>query len=81
MPSVLLDHGDYLLLFTDLLHASATQLGVVDIKNKCKIDGYDVVNKMEYPADDELNSYDAIMITGSSKSASAARVKQNVSCA
>ncbi|KAJ7182672.1 class I glutamine amidotransferase-like protein [Mycena crocata] len=69
MPSVIGVHGDYHVLFTELLHASAKQHGITDIEDKCKLDAYDVVHKMEYPTDTQLESYDGILITGSKASA------------
>ncbi|KAK7050442.1 glutamine amidotransferase type-1 domain-containing protein [Favolaschia claudopus] len=69
MPSVVEEHGDYDVLFPTLLHSAGKQLGIDDIASKCKLDYYDVVKKMEYPTDEQLDAYDGILITGSKASA------------
>ncbi|KAJ6466935.1 class I glutamine amidotransferase-like protein [Mycena sanguinolenta] len=69
MPSVVEEHGDYHVLFTNLLHAAGKQLGIDEIADKCKLDPYDVVTKMEYPTDEQLAVYDGILITGSKANA------------
>ncbi|KAF7377683.1 Glutamine amidotransferase type-1 domain-containing protein [Mycena sanguinolenta] len=69
MPSVVEEHGDYHVLFTNLLHAAGKQLGIDEIADKCKLDPYDVVTKMEYPTDEQLEAYDGILITGSKANA------------
>ncbi|KAK7052321.1 glutamine amidotransferase type-1 domain-containing protein [Favolaschia claudopus] len=69
MPSVVEEHGDYDVLFPILLHSAGKQLGIDDIASKCKLDYYDVVKKMEYPTDEQLDTYDGILITGSKASA------------
>ena len=53
-------HGDYLTIFTSLLTRSLP-LGVD--KRTFVLDNYDVVDKMEYPSEDDR--YDALLITGS----------------
>lgn len=57
-------HGDYLDIFSSLLTRSLPP--GVD-KDIFVLDNYDVVHKMEYPA--ENDAYDALLITGSPKSA------------
>lgn len=54
-------HGDYLAIFSDLLTRSLPS-GAAD-KATFVLDNYDVVDKMEYPAD--VEGYDALLITGS----------------
>jgi hypothetical protein len=56
-------HGDYLTIFSNLLTRSLPPGADKDI---FVLDNYDVVNKMEYPADAE--KYDALLITGSGDS-------------
>jgi len=56
-------YGDYTVVFTEFLRRSLPQ----DIE--FTLDPYDVVSKMEYPSDDQLDSYDGIMYTGSAASA------------
>jgi hypothetical protein len=53
-------HGDYLAIFSSLLTRSLPP--GVD-KGIFVLDNYDVVDKMDYPAEDD--EYDALLITGS----------------
>jgi hypothetical protein len=53
-------HGDYLAIFSNLLTRSLPSDADKEI---FVLDNYDVVDKMEYPADAE--GYDALLITGS----------------
>ncbi|KAJ6567699.1 class I glutamine amidotransferase-like protein [Mycena vulgaris] len=69
IPSVVSDHGDYHVLFTDLLAAAAAQLGISDIAAKCTLDPYDVVHTKAYPSDTQLDACGGILITGSKFSA------------
>lgn len=68
LPEVVAAHGDYHVMFTALLHAAGGELGIADIADQCTLDPYDVVTKMEYPTEEQLNTYDGILITGSSES-------------
>jgi len=68
LPAVVAEHGDYTTIFNALLTVT------VPIRNPegpapFRLDSFDVVNKMEYPSDDDLDQYDAIMMTGSGASA------------
>ncbi|KAJ6551464.1 class I glutamine amidotransferase-like protein [Mycena capillaripes] len=69
IPSVREVHGDYHVMFTDLLLAAGKQLGIDDIASKCKLDAYDAEHKMEYPTDEQLDAYEGIQITGSKANA------------
>lgn len=69
LASVSAEHGDYHVIFTQLLHASGKELGIADIADKCCLDPFDVVHKMEYPTDHQLDAYDGLLITGSKASA------------
>lgn len=66
VPEVLDNYGDYHQIFTSLMTASLP--GGTNLASY-KLDPYDVVHRMEYPSDDELDRYDGIMITGSAASA------------
>jgi len=55
-------YGDYGVVFTEFLRSSLPK----DVE--FTLDPYDVV-KMEYPSDDQLDSYDGILYTGSAASA------------
>ncbi|KAG6864345.1 hypothetical protein C0991_010320 [Blastosporella zonata] len=54
-------YGQYLALFTRFLQDSLPD----DAQVSFALDPFDVVNKMEYPSDEQLDSYDALMYTGS----------------
>ncbi|KAG6889383.1 hypothetical protein C0992_005515 [Termitomyces sp. T32_za158] len=54
--------GDYHAVFTAFLAAAAPG-------HEFELVAYDVVHKMEYPSDDELGSFDALMYTGSASNA------------
>ncbi|KAF8066792.1 class I glutamine amidotransferase-like protein [Lyophyllum atratum] len=56
-------YGDYTVVFTEFLRRSLPK--DVDFT----LDPYDVVSNMEYPTDDQLDSYDGIMYTGSAAAA------------
>lgn len=59
-PYVLEEHGDYLAIFTRFFKNSLPDKSVEFV-----IDGYDVVQKQEYPPDE--SEYDAVVITGSGR--------------
>ena len=59
IPAILAVHGDYTNIFRTLLEQTLPP------NFELVLDPYDVVNKMEYPDDDKLKEYDAIMLTGS----------------
>ncbi|KAL0064544.1 hypothetical protein AAF712_008489 [Marasmius tenuissimus] len=63
IPVVLAAHGDYTNIFRTLLESTLPP------NFELVLDPYDVVNKMEYPDDDKLKEYDAIMLTGSAANA------------
>jgi len=55
------ENGDYVAIFQRFLQASApTRAGF-----QYTVDPYDVFRKQEYPAEDKLDDYDGIIITGS----------------
>lgn len=56
-------HGDYYVMFSTLLTRA---LPSTVNKENYVLDNYDVVNRMEYPAEHE--EYDALLITGSGES-------------
>jgi GMP synthase-like glutamine amidotransferase len=58
LPSVVQTHGDYLAIFTRFFKAS-----LPDPQVEFSLDGFDVVNKQEYPPLD--TEYDGIVISGS----------------
>jgi hypothetical protein len=58
IPAVLKTHGDYLAIFTRLFKES-----LPDPQVEFTMDGFDVVNKQEYPSLDA--AYDGVVITGS----------------
>jgi hypothetical protein len=64
-PPVLKAHGDYHAIFSDLLTRSLPPCAG---KKIYVLDNYDVVDKMEYPSDDDV--YDALLITGSGERSS-----------
>ncbi|KAF5383389.1 hypothetical protein D9757_006079 [Collybiopsis confluens] len=66
IPEVVAEHGEYPGIFTELMQKSLPE-GSEDWD--FKLDAYDVVTKMEYPSEDEIESYDAFMYTGSAASA------------
>lgn len=57
IPAVVSLHGDYHVIFGDLLKASLPE------NASFTLDPYDVVHKQEYPPDNV--EYDGILITGS----------------
>jgi hypothetical protein len=59
IPAVVATHGDYHVIFSDLLKASLPENATFIL------DPYDVVHKQEYPPDNA--EYDGILITGSGK--------------
>ncbi|KIJ56370.1 hypothetical protein M422DRAFT_23651 [Sphaerobolus stellatus SS14] len=61
-PAVFSEHGDYLAIFKRFFQAS-----LPDPTVKYTVDGYDVVNKQEYPSLDD--NYDGVLLTGSAASA------------
>ncbi|KAJ3758115.1 class I glutamine amidotransferase-like protein [Lentinula raphanica] len=65
MKEVVAEHGEYPKIFHDLMRKSLP----VELGWECTMDAYDVVHKMEYPSEDEIDSYDAFMYTGSAASA------------
>ncbi|KAJ3965777.1 class I glutamine amidotransferase-like protein [Lentinula raphanica] len=65
MKEVVAEHGEYPKIFHDLMRKSLP----VELGWEFTMDAYDVVHKMEYPSEDEIDSYDAFMYTGSAASA------------
>ena len=62
LPVPLLDiHGDYGRIFRRFL------LKALPNDTSFTLDPYDVVYKMEYPAEDQIDSYDGILYTGSGR--------------
>jgi hypothetical protein len=57
IPAVVSAHGNYHVIFGDLLKASLPE------NTTFTLDPYDVVHKQEYPPDDA--QYDGILMTGS----------------
>jgi hypothetical protein len=57
LPAVLAEHGNYTLIFDELLRASMPA-GATYV-----LSSYDVVHKMEYPPPDE--EWDGVLLTGS----------------
>jgi hypothetical protein len=58
LPAVVEAHGDYLAIFSRFFETS-----LPDPQVEFSLDGFDVVNKQEYPSLDA--GYDAVVITGS----------------
>ncbi|KAF8513087.1 class I glutamine amidotransferase-like protein [Gautieria morchelliformis] len=61
LPSVVQTHGDYLAIFTRFFKAS-----LPDPQVEFSLDGFDVVDKQDYPPLDA--AYDGVVITGSAAS-------------
>lgn len=57
------EYGPYGDVFTRFFRASLPK-GAPDFI----LDSFDVVHKMEYPSDDKIDGYDAIVLTGSGNS-------------
>lgn len=58
IQSVIDDDGDYTDIYNTLLRASRPDILYT-------LDPYDVRNKLEYPRPEDLDKYDAIVLTGS----------------
>jgi len=57
-PAVLAEYGDYLAIFKRFLKSSSPDSSI-----EYTVDGFDVVNKQEYPSLED--NYDGILLTGS----------------
>ncbi|KAI5826439.1 class I glutamine amidotransferase-like protein [Schizophyllum commune Tattone D] len=72
MPAVQREYGDYAQIFRDLLRNAlpASKAGSDgDASPPFILDAFDVVHKMEYPKEEEMETYDAVLLTGSAASA------------
>ena len=68
MPAVQREYGDYAQIFKHLLRNAlpASKSGSDgDAPPPFILDAFDVVHKMEYPKEEELETYDAVLLTGS----------------
>jgi len=63
---VVSEHGDYHRIFTELLRKSSPETGSMDLS--FKLDAYEV-RQLLYPSEEQIDTYDAVLITGSSASA------------
>jgi hypothetical protein len=61
-PNLQEKYGDYTRVFTNFFRSAQPK------KIDFTLDSYDVVQKMEYPPEDKLDSYDGIVLTGSGNS-------------
>lgn len=61
ISEVVSEDGDYDVLYSNLLR-SALPTGS---QQEFKLDAYDVVRAKDYPSDEELGTYNAILISGS----------------
>lgn len=58
-PNLQEEYGDYTAVFSNFFRSALPK------KIDFTLDSYDVVQKMEYPQEDKLDSYDGIVLTGS----------------
>jgi hypothetical protein len=61
-PNLQEEYGDYTAVFSNFFRSALPK------KIDFTLDSYDVVQKMEYPQEDKLDSYDGIVLTGSGNS-------------
>ena len=65
VPSILQEHGDYNRIFNTLLSQSLPDKLKQKPEDVYIMEGYDVVNKRQYPTDAQLDGYACLLLTGS----------------
>ncbi|KAE9402593.1 hypothetical protein BT96DRAFT_543070 [Gymnopus androsaceus JB14] len=79
IPLIGTEHGDQPKIFEDMMRKSFPKsqlsLDALDDVDYLTMDSYDVVHKMEYPSEEQIDGYDAVMCSGSAANAYADNVE------